>query len=251
AGGTPAVRIPMNVANELAAKPGDKVLLHLTRSGGDAFDLPVTIAEIARQTRFSRCYAPLELMRRIRDWQERKTNTAYDVTYVYARDINDVSTIREALEKRGYRTASILDSVKRYRQIMLVAGVVLTSLGLIALFTGSVSIFNAAYAAVLRRMREFAIYKTYGATRRMIIAIVLTEAGITAIVSAIVGFAAGGGVCMLLQRLVRAEVDSVLFPIEWWLPLAAFAVACIASLAASILPALRAARLSPTEALRA
>jgi ABC-type antimicrobial peptide transport system permease subunit len=249
----------------LNVKSGQQVLLHLTRSGGEALDIPVVIGEVARQTRFSRCYAPLSLMRRIRRWQDTPHATAaeifnasdddpafvYDTALVYARSVGDVPSIRKELEKLGYRTASILDSVKRYRQIMLVAGVVLTSLGLIALFTGSVSIFNAAYAAVMRRMREFAIYKTYGATRAAIVAIVLTEAVITAIVSGILGFAAGGGVCLLLQHFVRSEVDSVLFPVEWWLAVVAFATACVASLAASIIPALRAARLSPTEALRA
>jgi ABC-type lipoprotein release transport system permease subunit len=49
---------------------------------------------------------------------------------------------------------------------------------------------------------------------------------------------------------VPKDVKAVLFPIEWWLAAAAFGTACLASLLASIIPALRAARLSPTEAMR-
>jgi len=259
-GVTPCVLVPNSVFAEIGAKTA---ILHVTRSGGEALDIPVGLT-VVPQTRFSRCYAPLTLMRRIRTWQDTQATAAavfkapdddpafvYDNALVYARTVDDVPAVRAELEKLGYRTASILDSVKRYRQILLISGIVLTSLGLIALFTGSVSIFNAAYAAVLRRLREFAIYKTYGATRKDIVGIVLAEALITAVVAGILGFAAGGGVCLLLQRLVRSEVTAVLFPIEWWLMLVAFATASLATLAASVIPALRAARLSPAEAMRA
>jgi ABC-type antimicrobial peptide transport system permease subunit len=263
--------IPVNVASELGIVPpvaaaGRKLILHVTRSGRrgeESLDLPLTVVAVARQTRFSRSYAPLTLMRRIARWQNnRQLSDAeafterfdptflYDGARLYARSVDDVAPLRAQLEQRGYHTASILDSVKRYRQIMSIARVVLTSLGLIALFTGSISIFNAAYAAVLRRMREFAIYKTYGATQRAILAIVLAEAVITALVSGLLGFAAGGVVCWLLQRAVRKEVDTILFPIEPWLIGAALGVACVAAISASLVPARRAAQLSPTEALR-
>lgn len=264
--------IPANVAGAVGIAPADKavgrkVIVRVSRSGPRGEEwlaLPVTIVAVARQTRFSRCYIPLSYMRRIWRWQnvpeltERAAMTGlqsdpafvYGTALVYAASVDHVPVVRSAIEKRGYRTASILDSVRRYQQIMLIATVVLTSLGLIALFTGSVSIFSAAYAAVLRRTREFAIYKSYGATRAAILCVVLSEAAITALAAGILGFAAGGGVCFALQRLVGAEVDATLFPIEWWLLGAALAVSCIASLSASIIPALRASNLSPTEAMR-
>jgi ABC-type lipoprotein release transport system permease subunit len=261
--------IPASVANDLGIVPpasaaGRRLILQVQRFGPETMNIPVTVAAVARRTREHRCFVPLPLLERIRRWQDtpkltqaavfaepaRDPSFAYELAHVYARSVDDVRDLRRQLETRGYTTASILDSVKRYHQIMLIAGLVLTSLGLIALFTGSVSIFNAAYAAVMRRMREFAIFKTYGATRRAIMALVLTEALITALVSGAFGFLLGSGICLLLQRLVPKDVKAVLFPIEWWLAAAAFGTACLASLLASIIPALRAARLSPTEAMR-
>jgi MacB-like periplasmic core domain/FtsX-like permease family len=267
--GENVIVIPASAASELGIAPaasalGRRVILQVRRFGLETIKVPVTVVAVARQTRAQRCLIPLALMQRLRIWQDTPQITqaaafaapshdpsfVYDLAHVYTHSAGDVPDVRRELEARGYSTSSILDSVRRYRQIMLVAGLVLTSLGLISLFTGSVSIFNAAYAAVLRRTREFAIYKTYGATQGAIVAIVLTEALLTALVSGLCGFAAGGAVCVGLQRLVPNDLKFVLFPIEWWLAAAAFATACIASLAASTIPARRAARLSPTEALR-
>jgi putative ABC transport system permease protein len=265
--------VPEETVRDLGISPvqtaiGREVTLHVTRSGPRGIEsllLPMKIAAIARTTRHSRAYAPLSLMRRIARWQSdpqlaaqaamsaRSDDPAfaYGAALFYATRVQEVPTLRQAIEKRGYRTSSILDTVERYRQIMLVAGVVLTSLGLIALFTGSISIFNAAYAAVMRRLREFAIYKTYGATKQAILSLVLAEAIITALVAGILGFAAGAGICLLLQRAVSAEVEAILFPVEWWLLGVALLTASLATIAASLIPARKAATLSATEAMRA
>ncbi|HEX7981720.1 MAG TPA: ABC transporter permease [Gemmatimonadaceae bacterium] len=272
-GGDQSLMVPEETARELGFSPaqgaiGRVVTLHITRSGERGIEsllMPMKIAVVARKTRHARVYAPLRFMRRVARWQSDPRLTArgamtapaddpafaYTAALFYANRAEDVPALRAAVEKRGYRTASILDSVERYRQIMLVAGVVLTSLGLIALFTGSISIFNTAYAAVMRRMREFAIYKTYGATKKAILSLVLAEAIITAIAAGILGFAGGSAICLLLQRAVSAEVEAILFPVEWWLLGVAILTASLATIAASAIPARNAAELSATEAMRA
>jgi putative ABC transport system permease protein len=252
--------------NEARAAIGRKVSLRLTRAGvhGDeSVDLPLTIAAVARATRFSRCYVTLPLAQRILRWQDHVTvpgalvvaggeerTFVFDTVYVYANSVGDVARIRETVERRGYQTASILDSIRRYQQILFVATVVLTSLGAIALFAGAISIFNASYASVMRRLREFAIYKTYGATRGAIVRLVLAEAVITATFAGLIGFAAAAVVCLVLQRFAAGQVDAILFPIEWWLSLVAEATAFVACVLAAIGPAQIAARLTPVEVFR-
>jgi ABC-type lipoprotein release transport system permease subunit len=266
------ITVPESVARQIgfaipAAAVGRRVVLRLTRSGTageERLDLPVVVGAVARQTRFSRCYLPLPLMKRIVRWQETPaldwTSMAslraddafvYETVLLYATSVEAVDDIRKTVESRGYRTASILDTVKRYRQIMWVTMTVLLTLGGIALFTGSISIFNASYASVMRRMQEFAVYKTYGATRAVIMQLVVSEAVITAAVAGVLGFAAAAAICLVLQHLAWSNVDAVIFPIEWWEIAVAEGTACAACVAAAIGPARVAARLTPVEALRA
>ncbi|MEA2571247.1 MAG: putative transport system permease protein [Acidobacteriota bacterium] len=271
-GGESGLVVPLNVASDLGFHPpstalGAPLTLRVTRGGEhgeERVDLRVAIVAVVRDTRFSRCYLPLRTMRRLSHWQgtpsvavsalrDPATDSAafvYDSALVYANTVDDVARIRKEIERSSYHTASILDAVRRYRQIKLIATVVLTALGVIALFTGSISIFNSAYAAVMRRFRELAIYKTYGATSGAIVGLVLAEALMTAMVAAVAGFGAGALTCILLQRAISSQVEAVLFPVDWRLAVAAFVTACLACVLASIGPALTAARMKPVEAMR-
>lgn len=256
--------IPQSVAAELHIFPatnalGRQVVLRVTRSsahGDTAWELPFRVTAVARETRFSRCYVALSVMESLASWQAGaprgtvNTPFVYDTALVYARRLQDVSSIRSDIEARGYRTASILDTVRRYREITRMIAVILGALGGIALFTGSVSIFNTAWAAVMRRIKEFAVYKTYGASRRAIMTVVLIEAAITSAVAALAGFGLAALGRLLIRRIIAADVGFDLMPIEPFLLGIAFLVSALACIGASIIPALRAARLSPGEALR-
>lgn len=263
------VIVPISVATDLGLFPiksaaGRKVFLRIARvheGREETLELPVFVAAVLGETRYSRCYASLPLMRRLVRWQSdpaipfpatspAETSFVYDSALLWAATVDDAPAIRKTIEQRGYKTASILDSVRRYREIMLITSIILSTLGLISVFTGSISIFNSSYAAVMRRMHEFAIFKTYGATRGAILAIVLGEAFMTALFAGFLGFLAGWGACAGLQRSVAGEIDAVLFPVGWQLFALAEAIAILACVMASYVPARRAAGLSPMEVMR-
>lgn len=258
------VIVPEAVASDMGIFPasaaiGRIVTLRITRGGAaerDAWEIPLTVAGVARQTRFSRCYVALPLMERIVSWQNGSargsvaTPFVFDTALLYTGRVNDVTGVRKDVEARGYHTASILDTVRRYGEITRLIAIVLGSLGGIALFTGSVSIFNTAWAAVMRRVKEFAIYKTYGGTRRWIVIVVMIEAIMTSAIAAILGFAGAAAGRLLMKRFLMSDVGFDLLPVEPFLLVIAFAVSAIACVGASVWPALQAARLSPAEALR-
>ncbi|GAA0526648.1 ABC transporter permease [Paractinoplanes ferrugineus] len=118
-------------------------------------------------------------------------------------------------------------------------------LGAVALLVGGVGVANTMVISVLERRGEIGLRRALGATRGHIRIQFLMEA----ILLAVLGGAAGVG-CGALATVVYALSKNwaVVIPPEAWIGgvLAAVAIGVIAGL----IPALRAARMPPTEALR-
>jgi putative ABC transport system permease protein len=98
---------------------------------------------------------------------------------------------------------------------------------------------------VLERRSEIGLRRALGATRRQIRGQFLAEAVLLAVIGGAAGVAAG-----VLSTVVYAQSKQwqVVVPVEAWA--GGIAAAVVIGAVAGLVPALRAARLSPTEALR-
>jgi len=178
-----------------------------------------------------------------------------DPMYVQVRRSEDVvpltAALKSLLESRhrpGARyyvenLTSILDTAEN---IALVLTLVLILISAIALVISGIGIMNIMLVTVTERTREIGLRMSLGATRREVLRQFLLEAMLLSLSGGLLGILAG--VSMPLS--VRYFADGVQVPISAASIVVAFAVSCLVGLVFGLLPANRAARLNPTEALR-
>jgi putative ABC transport system permease protein len=118
-------------------------------------------------------------------------------------------------------------------------------LGAVALLVGAVGVANIMVISVLERRSEIGLRRALGATRGQIRTQFLCEAILLALGGGAVGVAAGA-----LATAIYAYTKgwAIVIPTLAWA--GGFGAALLIGAFAGLLPALRAARLSPTEALR-
>lgn len=123
----------------------------------------------------------------------------------------------------------------------------------ITVFVGAFLIFNTFSITVAQRTREFGMLRTLGASSRQVMASVVGEALLLGLIASAIGIAAGAGFVKLLVAVFKAlgfELPQSGLPLETSTILIALAVGMISTLASAVVPALRATRVSPLEALR-
>ncbi len=118
-------------------------------------------------------------------------------------------------------------------------------LGAVALLVGAVGVANIMVISVLERRSEIGLRRALGATRGQIRSQFLSEAILLALGGGAVGIAAGA-LATAIYAITKGW--TIVIPTTAWA--GGFGAALLIGAVAGLLPALRAARLSPTEALR-
>jgi putative ABC transport system permease protein len=123
----------------------------------------------------------------------------------------------------------------------------------VALFVGAFLIFNTFAIIVAQRTRELGLLRALGASGRQVTTSVVVEALVVGLVSSAVGFLAGIGIAIALKAVMGATGFDL--PASGTVILArtffvSMLVGTVVTVVAATVPARRAARVAPVEALR-
>ena len=203
------------------------------------------LSELAAETVF----IPITVMRYF------VTTVKVDPLYVQARRAEDVESltaeVKSIIESRHrigarYKVENLSAILEAAQKISVILSIVLLLVSAIALIISGIGIMNIMLVTVTERTREIGLRMAVGAARRDVLEQFLAEAMMISVV--------GGGVGILIGVAVPLTVDflvpEVQIPISVWSVVVAFIVSMLVGLVFGIVPANRAARLNPTEALR-
>ena len=178
-----------------------------------------------------------------------------DPLYVQARSASDVEaitgivkTVLEARHRPGakYRVDNLAAILAAARRIATVLTVVLMMVSALALVISGIGIMNIMLVTVTERTREIGLRMAVGAARRDVLEQFLAEAVIISMTGGVAGILIG----VAIPLSVRLFTSDFAIPISPLSIVVAFSVSLLVGLVFGLLPANRAARLNPTEALR-
>jgi putative ABC transport system permease protein len=155
-------------------------------------------------------------------------------------------TIRSAQSQANAEAAGIAD-----RLGVLTDG--LRAFGFIAVLLGAFAIFNTFSMTIAERRGEFALLRALGATRRQVLDAVLLEAAAIGVGASLVGLLGGFLAATLIRTLFEAiglSLPSAGITLQPHTVEVGLGVGLLVTISAVLVPALRATRVAPLQALR-
>ncbi len=140
------------------------------------------------------------------------------------------------------RSEQLVDLFNQFTAVFFIVMVGLSSIGMLV---GGIGVVGIMLISVTERTREIGIRKAIGATRREIKSQFLIEASLLTASGGAAGLLVGWGASELLAALTPLPAR-----IPIWSVFAALSVAALTGILFGLLPALRASKLDPVDALR-
>lgn len=177
-----------------------------------------------------------------------------EIDVLYSSEAN-AETVEQAIKRRliarhgaeDFTTITQNQMLEKMDSVLSVLTMAVAALGGISLLVGSVGILTIMTIAVSERVTEIGLLRAIGAERGMVFRLFLGEA----LLLSLAGGAGGVLLGVALVKLAATFIPALPVELAWSYIFAALGISLFIGIAAGVMPAIKAARLNPLEALRA
>lgn len=198
---------------------------------------------------------PLEVARRINSQHGQDAST-YSSVVLQAKGADALPALAEEVRRMGFEIDdSTRKSVEQAGWGIAVVTAAFTLLSVLVTLLAAVNIAHAFWAAVRERRREIGVLRSLGASKRDVLAVLLTESAVVGSVGAVTGILAGVVASLSVDALAARYLPAFPFKPDSFfafspsLVLGAAAVGLAAAVLGALGPARAAAKLDPVAAL--
>jgi putative ABC transport system permease protein len=238
---------------------GKTIQVQVRQAAGTTKVFTYKVAAVSTRSSLETSFSPTSLLlsvndaRIVNDFVNKGTVNEGKLPTVTVTTDGDPTAVKEALQHAGYASLTAEDAQKIIFQIINVLQAIVLVFGLITLIASFFGVVNTQYISVLERTREIGLMKALGMGRFAVSRLFIIEATIIGFIGAVVG----SGLAVLLGTLLNPYIsnkihfgDQSLLVFTWWQIVALIAFLMLVTTIAGLLPAQKAAKLDPIEALR-
>ena len=155
--------------------------------------------------------------------------------------------------KKDFTVTSAQATLERVKSVTQTFTIFLGAIAAVSLLVGAVGVANTMFTSVLEKTKEIGVMKAIGAKNRDIMAIFLLNSGLVGLVGGLIGIIIGSIISLFLPNLFSiglgpgGRLQTVL---PAWLLIGALVLSMAIGMIAGAIPAYRASKLKPVDALR-
>ena len=181
-----------------------------------------------------------------------------DIAFVKVTEENKMESVANRIEyqlrarhrlkdgvQNDFTVRLMTDMVEKVRSVGFYLSLLLAAIASISLIVGSIGIMNMMLVSVTERTREIGTRKALGAPNRWIMFQFLSESILISFIGSFIGMIIG-----VILSQIGGQIWDKAVPVSVWSVVISISVAVIVGVASGLMPAIKAMKLDPIEALR-